>query len=130
MVKVIDNSGASWVQAFNILRKKKVVGRIGDILVGSVKETRQLDDTITNSRVQKVTKGQVVHGVIVRVKKETRRPDGTFVRFDDNACVLVDIDKKKGIVPKGTRITGGNPISANSYSILICNSYNYHFEII
>jgi large subunit ribosomal protein L14 len=44
--------------------------------------------------------------VIVTVKKETRRPDGTYVSFDDNACVLVDIDKKKGLIPKGTRITG------------------------
>eukprot|EP00158_Paraphelidium_tribonemae_P000560 Partr_v1_DN22813_c0_g1_i1_m77417 putative ribosomal protein len=106
MVKVIDNSGASWVKCFNVLRKKKAVGSIGDVMVGSVKETRQLDDTKANSRVQKVTKGQVVHGVIVRVKKEVRRPDGSFVSFDDNACVLVDIDKKKGVIPKGTRITG------------------------
>ena len=42
----------------------------------------------------------------MRVKKETRRPDGTFISFDDNACVLVDLDKKQGFIPKGTRITG------------------------
>lgn len=105
MVKVIDNSGASWVRCFNILRKQKRVGRIGDIMVGSVRETRDLEESKANSKVQKVSKGQVVHAVIVRVKKETRRPDGTFIRFDDNACVLVDIDAKKGVTPKGTRIT-------------------------
>ena len=74
-------------------------------MVGSVRETRDLEESKANSKVQKVSKGQVGHAVIVRVKKETRRPDGTFIRFDDNACVLVDIDAKKGVTPKGTRIT-------------------------
>jgi large subunit ribosomal protein L14 len=106
ILKVVDNSGASLVKCFNVLKKRKTVGRLGDIIVGSVKETRALEDTKANSRVQKVTKGQVVHGVIVRCKKESRRPDGTYVRFDDNAVVLIDIDKKKGVTPKGTRITG------------------------
>ena len=56
--------------------------------------------------MERVTKGQVVRGVIVRCKKETRRPDGTYVRFDDNACVLVDIDPKKGVIPRGSRVLG------------------------
>lgn len=106
MVRVIDNSGAAWVKCFNVLRKKKTVGRIGDIIVGSVRELRELEETKSNSKVSRVQKGQVVHGVVVRVKKETRRPDGTYIAFDDNACVLVDLDKKKDVIPKGTRITG------------------------
>lgn len=106
MLRVIDNSGAAWVRCFNILRKRKNPGRIGDIMVGSVREVRQLEETKANSKVQRVAKGQVVHGVIVRCAKESRREDGTYIRFDDNACVLVDIDKKKGLIPKGTRITG------------------------
>ena len=106
MLRVIDNSGASKVQCFNILRNRKIRGTIGDIIVGSVKETKALSDTMSNSRVQKVQKGQVVRGVIVRTKKEIKRDDGTCVAFDDNAVVLVDVDKKKGIIPKGTRITG------------------------
>jgi large subunit ribosomal protein L14 len=106
VVKVIDNSGANLVKVFNVLGHKYPVARLGDIVVGSVKQTKDLEDTKANSRVQKVNKGQVVRGVVVRTKKETRRPDGTYVRFDDNAIVLVDIDNKKGVMPKGTRITG------------------------
>ncbi|KAI3658483.1 hypothetical protein MP638_001909 [Amoeboaphelidium occidentale] len=106
VVKVLDNSGANLVKVFNVLGKKKIVGRLGDIVVGSVKQTKLLEDTKANSRVQKVSKGQVVRGVLVRCKKETRREDGSYIRFDDNAIVLVELDKKKGVVPKGTRVTG------------------------
>ena len=107
VLKVIDNSGAASVRCFNILRKQKRIGYLGDILVGSVRETRQLEENKANAKVQRVTKGQVVHAVVVRSRKETRRPDGTYVRFDDNACVLVDLnDKKKGIMPRGTRVMG------------------------
>lgn len=110
MVKVIDNTGALWVRCINILRHKNRNGGIGDIMVGAVKEIRQYDESNNaapvNSKAQRVQKGQVVHGVIVRTRKESRRPDGTYVKFDDNACVLVDLDKKKGVIPKGTRIVG------------------------
>jgi ribosomal protein L14 len=57
MVRVIDNSGASWVKCFNVLRKKRTVGRIGDIMVGSVREVRELEENKSNSKVTRVTKG-------------------------------------------------------------------------
>ena len=107
MLKVLDNSGAAVVRCFNVLRKgKRRVGGLGDIVVASVRETRQFEETKANSKVQRVAKGQVVHGVIVQCRKETRRADGTYIRFDDNACVLVDIDPKKGVLPRGTRVLG------------------------
>lgn len=111
MLRVIDNTGASMVRCFNVLRKRKAFGRIGDIIVGSVREVSASVDSpgassATANRAPRVQKGQVVHGVIVRTKKETRREDGTYVRFDDNAIVLVELDPKKGIQPRGTRITG------------------------
>ncbi len=83
MLRVIDNSGATWIRCFDVLRKRRNVGRIGDVIVGSVREVRALEDTKTNSRVQRVTKGQVVHAVVVRCAKETRREDGTYVRYWD-----------------------------------------------
>lgn len=106
MVRVIDNSGAAWIKCFNVIRSRKNVARIGDIIVASVREAHDLEETKANSKVQKVSKGDVVRALVVRTKKETRRSDGTYIRFDDNACVLVDIDPKKGVIPRGTRITG------------------------
>ena len=108
MLRVIDNSGAAWVRCFQVLRKgRRGTGRVGDVVVASVRQLRELEETKANSKVQRVTKGQVVHGVVVRCAKEEKREDGTAVRFDDNACVLVDLDRKKGgVIPKGTRITG------------------------
>jgi ribosomal protein L14 len=107
LLRVIDNSGGATIKAFNVLRKgPRPVGRIGDVIVGSIQTTRDLEETKANSKVQRVTKGQVVHAVIVRTHKESRREDGALVGWDDNACVLVDVDKKKGVIPKGTRITG------------------------
>ena len=73
---------------------KKRFARIGDIITCSVKEAAPRG---------MVKKGEVVHAVIVRQRKEMRRPDGTYVRFDENAAVIVD---KKSKEPKGTRIFG------------------------
>lgn len=95
MLKVADNTGAKKLQCIRVLGGyKKRYARIGDIITCAVKEA------VPHSMVKK---GDVVHAVIIRTKKETRRPDGTYVRFDDNAAVIVD---KKTKEPKGTRIFG------------------------
>jgi large subunit ribosomal protein L14 len=95
MLQVADNTGAKKLMCIRVLGGyKKRYARIGDIITCSVKEAapRGL-----------VKKGEVVHAVIVRTRKETRRKDGTYIRFDDNAAVIVDQKNKD---PKGTRIFG------------------------
>lgn len=95
MLQVADNTGAKKLQCIRVLGGyKKRYARVGDIITCSVKEAapRGL-----------VKKGDVVHAVIVRTHKETRRKDGTYIRFDDNAVVIVDEKNKE---PKGTRIFG------------------------
>jgi large subunit ribosomal protein L14 len=95
MLKVADNTGAKRVQVIRVLGGyKKRYARLGDVVTLTVKEARPH----TN-----VKKGDVLHGVIVRTKKETRRPDGTYIRFNDNAVVIIDKNSKE---PKGTRIFG------------------------
>lgn len=92
---VADNSGAKRISCIHVFGGyKKRYGRIGDIISVAVKEAapRGL-----------VKKGEVAHAVIVRQRKEIRRPDGTYIRFDDNAAVIID---KKTKEPKGTRIFG------------------------
>ena len=91
---VADNSGAKLVQCIKVLggTHRRYAG-IGDIVVVAVKEA------IPTSTIKE---GSVQKAVIVRVAKEYRRPDGTYIRFYDNACVLIDADKN----PKGKRIFG------------------------
>lgn len=91
---VADNSGAKMVQCIKVLggTHRRYAG-IGDIIVVAVKEA------IPTSTIKA---GSVEKAVIVRIAKEYRRPDGTYIRFDDNACVIVDADKN----PKGKRIFG------------------------
>lgn len=95
MLSVADNSGAKKLQCIRVLGgyQKRAAG-VGDIVTCVVKEA------VPRATVKK---SDVVHAVIVRTHKETRRPDGTYVRFDDNAAVIVD---KKNKEPKGTRIFG------------------------
>lgn len=93
-LNVADNSGAQKVQCIRILGgSKKRYGYIGDIIVVSVKSA------IPNAGVKK---GEVSKAVIVRTKKETRRPDGSYIRFDENAAVLINDQ----LEPRGTRIFG------------------------
>ncbi len=95
MLAVADNSGAKKLQCIRVLGGyKKHYGGLADIVTCVVKEADPRGA---------VKKSDVVHAVLVRVHKETRRPDGTYVRFDDNAAVIVD---KKTKEPKGTRIFG------------------------
>lgn len=98
-IKVADNSGARLVQVIHVLGGKKGrtfqrFGSVGDLVSCSIKRV------LPNSNFKK---GDVVHGVIVRVRKEYRRNDGTYIRFDENAVALVNKETKE---PKGTRIFG------------------------
>lgn len=95
MLAVADNTGAKKLQCIRVLDGyKKHYARLGDVITCVVKEAapRGL-----------VKKSDVVHAVIVRQRKETRRPDGTYIRFDENAVVIIDRASKE---PTGTRIFG------------------------
>lgn len=97
ILKVADNSGARIVRCFRVLggSRKRYAG-IGDIIVVSVQSAEPR---------KAVKKKDIVKAVVVRQRKDLRRPDGSLVRFDDNAVVLID---EKG-EPKGTRIFGPVP---------------------
>ena len=89
-----DSSGAKVVQCFKVLGgSKKRYASIGDIIVVSVK---------SSTPGGMVKKGEVARAVVVRVKKEVRRRDGSYIRFDDNAAVILNAQNE----PKGTRIFG------------------------
>jgi large subunit ribosomal protein L14 len=93
-LKVADNSGAKEIMCIRVLGgSKRKYGNIGDVIVASVKSA-------TPGGV--VKKGEVVKAVIVRSKKGVRRPDGSYIKFDENAAVLIKEDKN----PRGTRIFG------------------------
>lgn len=93
-VRVADNTGARELLTIRVLGGSgRRYGSIGDIIVGTVKHA------IPNSSIRK---GEVVHAVIVRTNKEKRRADGSYIRFDDNACVIVNPLRN----PRGTRIFG------------------------
>jgi large subunit ribosomal protein L14 len=97
-LKVADNTGALELQVISVRGfSKKAFAKIGDIVSASVKKA------LPNSAVKK---GTVVRAIIVRQRKEWRRPDGTYVRFGDNAGVILD-DELKDI--RGTRIFGPIP---------------------
>lgn len=92
-IKIIDNTGAKEIMCIRVLGGyKKRYARIGDIITATIKKAAPHTS---------VKKGEIVQAVIVRTKKETRRPDGTYIRFDDNAAVIID---KKTKEPKGGRI--------------------------
>ena len=93
-LNVADNNGAKQVQCIKILGgSKRRTASVGDVVVVAVKEA------LPNGNIKK---GSVNRAVIVRTKKELKRPDGTYIRFDDNACVLLD----SGGNPAGKRIFG------------------------
>ena len=93
-LKVADNTGAKELMCFRVLGgTRKRYANIGDIVVCSVKKAAPGGT---------VKKGDVVKAVIVRTRKQYRRPDGTYIRFDDNAAVIINDQKQ----PKGTRIFG------------------------
>ena len=93
-LKVADNTGAKEIKCIRVLGgSKRKYGNIGDVIVASVRKS---------TPGGQVKKGEVVKAVIVRSAKGIRRADGTYVRFDDNAAVLIKDDKN----PTGTRIFG------------------------
>ena len=93
-LKVADNTGAREVLCIRVLGgSTRRYGGIGDVIVATVK------DAVPGGTVKK---GEVVKAVVVRTHKERRRPDGTYIRFDDNACVLINDQQQ----PRGTRIFG------------------------
>ena len=93
-LKVADNTGATEIKCIRVLGGSKVkYGNIGDVIVASVRKS---------TPGGQVKKGEVVKAVIVRSAKGVRRADGTYVRFGDNAAVLIKDDKN----PRGTRIFG------------------------
>ncbi len=94
MLKVVDNSGAKIIQCIRVLGgTRRRYAQIGDIIVGAVK--------VAEPR-RPVKKHDVVKAVIVRQKRALRRPDGSYIRFDDNAVVILETGKN----PKGGRIFG------------------------
>ena len=94
VVRIADNSGAKAALCIRVLGgSKRRYARVGDVIVATVK------DAIPNAAVKK---GDVVKAVIVRTSKEMRRRDGTYIRFDDNAAVILNQNGE----PRGTRIFG------------------------
>ncbi len=94
-LKVADNSGAREILVIQVLGgSKRRYGSIGDIVVATVKLATPQGA---------VKKSEIVRAVVVRVSKEWRREDGSYIRFDDNAAVILDTDGKN---PKGSRIFG------------------------
>jgi large subunit ribosomal protein L14 len=93
-LRVADNTGARTIQCIRIMgRSRKTTAAVGDVIIASVKQA------IPNAGVKK---GDVVRAVVVRTAKEYGRTDGSYIRFDENAAVLID---NKGS-PRGTRIFG------------------------
>ena len=94
-LKLADNSGAKRLKVIRVLGGyKKRYARIGDIVTASVKEAQPHSS---------VKKGDVVHAVIVRSKENIRRSDGSYIKFDENAAVIIDKENRE---PKSTRIFG------------------------
>jgi large subunit ribosomal protein L14 len=93
-LRVADNTGAREVLVIRVLGGSgRRYGSLGDVVVATVK------DAIPGGTVKK---GEVVKAVVVRTRKENRRTDGTYIRFDDNACVIINDQEQ----PRGTRIFG------------------------
>jgi len=94
VLNVADNSGAKKAMCIKVLGgSRKKVARVGDVITVAIK------DALPNAPIKK---GNIERAVVVRTKKEYRRRDGTYIRFDDNACVLIDPQKN----PMGKRVFG------------------------
>ena len=93
VINVADNTGAKKAATIRVLGGNQRYARVGDVIKAHIKEAAP-DGT--------VKKGDVVNAVVVRTRKEIRRPDGSYLRFDSNAVVIIDKDNN----PRGTRIFG------------------------
>lgn len=97
MLKVADNTGATIIQCFHVSGgTRRRYARLGDVIVATVKDAQPR---------RLVKKHDIVKAVVVRQKKEYRRKDGSFIRFDENAAVILEAGKE----PKGTRVFGPIP---------------------
>jgi len=109
-LKIADNTGAKEILCIKVLggSGRRYAG-IGDVIVATVK------DAIPGGNVKK---GEVVKAVIVRTNKERRRPDGSYIRFDENAAVIL---KSEGLDPRGTRIFGpvGRELRDNQFMRIV-----------
>ena len=93
MLTIADNTGAKKIMCIRLLGGNRKYGKIGDVIIGVVKEA------IPNMPIKK---SDVVRAIIVRTSKTIRRPDGMYIRFDDNAAVIVNMENN----PRGTRVFG------------------------
>jgi len=94
-LKIADNTGAREVLCIQVMGgSRRRYGRVGDVIIGTVKQATPQSS---------VKKGDIVKAVIVRTSKATGRDDGSYIRFDDNAAVILDNDERS---PRGTRIFG------------------------
>ena len=92
-LKVADNTGAREIMCIRVINQNATIGHVGDVIVATVKQAAPGGS---------VKKGEVVRAVIVRTAKEYGRPDGSYIRFDDNAAVILADSTN----PRGTRIFG------------------------
>ena len=92
-LSVADNSGAKKVMCIRVLGGQRTIAKIGDLVIGVVKEAE------SNAGIKK---SDIVRGVVVRARQNLRRPNGMWIRFDENAVILVNKDG----TPKGTRVFG------------------------
>jgi len=108
MLTVADNTGAKKIMCIRVLGGNKKYAKIGDTIVGVVKEA------LPNMPVKR---SDVIRAIIVRTKKSIRRQDGMYIRFDDNAAVIVNMDNN----PRGTRVFGpvAREIRDKNYSKIV-----------
>lgn len=108
MLVVADNTGAKKIMCIRILGNNKKSAKIGDVIIAVVKEA------IPNIQIKR---SDIVRAIIVRTKKNIRRQDGMYIRFDDNAAVIVNLDSN----PRGTRIFGpvAREIRDKNYSKIV-----------
>lgn len=108
MLNVVDNSGAILVECIKVLGKRPMNNaRIGDKIVVVVQKARPISNQVgtgsgSGAASQKLRQGDMKHAVVVRTKQLTTRSDGSIIRFDDNACVLINNNGE----PLGTRVSG------------------------
>ncbi|KAI9712078.1 MAG: hypothetical protein M1820_001787 [Bogoriella megaspora] len=122
MVNCIDNSGAAVVECIKVLKQKRHA-RIGDRIITVVQKQRSFGPesgpggSVSIAAANKVRRGDIRHAVVVRTAKKYQRPDGSVVKFDDNACVLIN----KNGEPIGSRLSGivGSELRKKNWSKIL-----------